>query len=141
MSKQKKGQSSSGRTFKLIHQSLTISDVNFRKQTIIVSWTIVGHIYIYIYGGPGLGGVLSVWRCGRDTGGGVNKGVTSTSSLQGYTELTVLPLTNTGKLWRLPLNCCCRQCRILRVTVNSSHNANYSYSDPALCICPPDTKK
>lgn len=65
----------------------------------------------------------------------------SISSLQGYTELTVLPLTNTGKLWRLPLNCCCRQCRILRVTVNSSHNANYSYSDPALCICPPDTKK
>lgn len=40
MSKQKKGQSSSGRTFKLIHQSLIISDVNFRKQTIIVSWVI-----------------------------------------------------------------------------------------------------
>ena len=38
MSKQKKSQSSSGRTFKLIHQSLIISDVNFRKQTIIVSW-------------------------------------------------------------------------------------------------------
>lgn len=38
MSKQKKGQASSGRTFKLIHQSLIISDVNFRRQTIIVSW-------------------------------------------------------------------------------------------------------
>lgn len=142
MSKQKKGQSSSGRTFKLIHQSLTISDVNFRKQTIIVSLNIVGHIYTWRPGWGGGGwGVLSVWRWGRDTGGGVSKGATSISSLQGYTELTVLPLTNTGKLWRLPLNCCGRQCRILRVTVNSSHNANYSYSDPALCICPPDTKK
>ena len=37
MSKQRKGQSSSGRTFKFIHQSFNISDVNFRKQTIIVS--------------------------------------------------------------------------------------------------------
>lgn len=70
MSKQKKGQSSSGRTFKLIHQNLTISDVNFRKQTIIVSWNIVGHIYIYIYmeageGGRGGGGC---YLCG-DAGG------------------------------------------------------------------------
>jgi transcription initiation factor TFIID subunit 2 len=84
--------SGSNRNFKLLHQSLTISEINFKKQTII-----------------------------------------------GSTELTVLPLTNTGKLWRLPLNC--KQCRILRVTVNGSHKANNSYVDPTLSICPPETKK
>ena len=59
--------------------------------------------------------------------------------MQGSTQLTVLPLTATGKLWRLYLNC--KQCRILSVMVNGTLNANFSYVDPTLSICPPDTKK
>ena len=65
--------------------------------------------------------------------------IMSLNILQGNTELTVLPLTPTGKLWRLYLNC--KQCRILRVLVNGKLSANYSYVDPTLSICPPDTKK
>ena len=54
------------------------------------------------------------------------------------TELTLTPVTSTGKLWKLHLNC--KQCRILRITVNSV-KANYSYMDPTLMFCPPDSKK
>lgn len=88
---------------------------------------------------------------------------------QGCTELTIIPLTPNGKIWKLPLNC--KQCRIfltvarmwnllhvhvysciipapwlqqysgiLRITVNG-RKANFTYVDPTLCICPPDTKK
>lgn len=60
-------------------------------------------------------------------------------SLTGCTELSVLPLTSTGRLWRLTLNC--KQCRILHVTVNGVHSANFSYADPLLSVCPPDSKK
>ena len=59
--------------------------------------------------------------------------------MQGSCDFTILPLTGTGKLWKLCLNC--KQCRILRITVNDALKANYSYMDPTLCICPQDSKK
>ncbi|XP_019854461.1 PREDICTED: transcription initiation factor TFIID subunit 2-like [Amphimedon queenslandica] len=59
--------------------------------------------------------------------------------IRGSTELTVLPTTATNKLYKLPLNC--KQCRILKVTINESRKGNFTYVDPTLSICPPDTKK
>ena len=58
---------------------------------------------------------------------------------QGSTELSVLPLTSTGKLWKVPLNC--KQCRILRVIVENQYSAKYSYVDPLLSVTPQETKK
>ena len=58
---------------------------------------------------------------------------------QGSTELTLLPLTSSGKLWKVTLNC--KQSRILRVTVENQYSAKYSYVDPLLSVCPPETKK
>ena len=102
MSKQKKGQWTSGssRTFKLLHQSLTISDINFKKQTIFVS-----HL-------PSARDCLVVCTYEFAVFMKVMMGK-SILTPQGCTELTVLPLTNTGKMWRLPLNC--KQCRILLI--------------------------
>ena len=30
---------------------------------------------------------------------------------------------------------------ILSVTINSTRKGDFTYVDPTLCICPPDTKK
>lgn len=59
--------------------------------------------------------------------------------IRGYTELTIEPTTPNNKIWKLPLNC--KQCRILSVTINSTRKGDFTYVDPTLCICPPDTKK
>ena len=59
--------------------------------------------------------------------------------VQANTELTVLPLTSTGKVWKVNLNC--KQCRILGITVNGQHVANYSYADATLRITPLESKK
>ena len=58
---------------------------------------------------------------------------------QGTTELEVLPLTGTGKLSKVSLNC--KQSRIIQVTVETQYSAKYSYVDPLLSVCPPETKK
>eukprot|EP00731_Ephydatia_muelleri_P018688 Em0011g728a len=92
MSKQKKPPPSvASRPFKLTQQILTISDVNFKKQTIL-----------------------------------------------GSTELTILPLV--AKLTKLSLNC--KQCRILSITIDGIYsNVDYSYVDPTLAVCAPESKK
>ncbi len=59
--------------------------------------------------------------------------------VQANTELRVLPLTSTGKLWKVNLNC--KQCRILGITVNGQHVANYSYADATLRVTPLESKK
>ena len=59
--------------------------------------------------------------------------------VQANTELTVLPLTSTGKVWKFYLNC--KQCRILGITVNGQHVANYSYADATLRVTPLESKK
>ena len=59
--------------------------------------------------------------------------------VQANTELTVLPLTSTGKVWKVNLNC--KQCRILGITVNGQHVANYSYADATLRVTPLESKK
>lgn len=59
--------------------------------------------------------------------------------LQGWTELTVEPQTSSGRLLRVSLNC--KQCRILKVSVNGVRAQNYSYIDPMLSICPQESEK
>ena len=65
--------------------------------------------------------------------------VTSTHCTQGTTELTLQPLSGTGKVWKINLNC--KQCRVLHISVNDVHTASFSYADATLRVTPVDSKK
>ena len=63
----------------------------------------------------------------------------STHCTQGTTELTLQPLSGTGKVWKINLNC--KQCRVLHISVNEAHTASFSYADATLRVTPADSKK
>lgn len=59
-------------------------------------------------------------------------------TILGSTELTILPLVT--RLTKLTLNC--KQCRILSITIDGAYsNVDYSYVDPTLAVCAPESKK
>jgi transcription initiation factor TFIID subunit 2 len=59
--------------------------------------------------------------------------------MTGTTELTLQPLSGTGKIWKLNLNC--KQCRVLHITVNDIFPASFSYADATLRITSVDSKR
>lgn len=54
--------------------------------------------------------------------------------LQGFVELTIVPLKDNLRYIRLNA----KQCRIYRVCLNDQYEANFQYFDPFLDICQAD---
>ena len=57
--------------------------------------------------------------------------------LQGFVELTIVPLRDTLRLVKLNA----KQCRIYRVCLNDTYEAPFQYFDPFLDICQGDGKQ
>ena len=106
-----------------VHQKLSVKDVNLKKQSVLVC----NNVAIWLFLVRFIPVHSSVWY------------TIPLPLLQANTELTLLPLTSTGKVWKVNLNC--KQCRILGITVNGQHVANYSYADATLRITPLESKK